>query len=178
MAHEQGQPQAAQTATFVDQHLSIVGREAQPIQSRVEMDHGVERLVEALGRRPPGVELAQVVEHRREAVFDEIALGAGEETIEHVDRMRGQHLAQGDAFVDVGNEEMAATFRRESWPDDGGARAVGVGLEHGGTVDGSAIGPAGIAQAAPVGRDGAEVDGQDRAGPAGRVVGRRRHRWR
>ena len=58
----------------------------------------------------------------------------------------------------------------EPRPDDRGAGAVGVGLEHGGAVDRLAVGAAGVAQPAPVGGDGGEVDREDRAGPARRVV--------
>ena len=79
----------------------------------------------------------------------------------------------------MGDEELPAAFGREPRPDDRGAGAVGVGLEHGGAVDRPAGRAAGIAQAAPVGGDGAEVDREDRAGPARRVVvGGRGHRRR
>ena len=170
MAHQQGEPQAAQAAALVDQHLRLLGAEAQPVHAGVDMDHRVERPVEALGGGAPGVELAEMVEHRREVVLDEVGLGAGQQAVQHVDRVLGQRAAQRDAFLEMGDEELPAALGREPRPDDRGAGAVGVGLEHGGAIDRPAAGAAGIAQAAPVGGDGAEVDREDRAGPARRVV--------
>jgi hypothetical protein len=116
-----------------------------------------------------------VIEHRREIVLDEVGVGVGQKAVEHVDRVLGHGLAQGDAFLEMGDEELPTALGREPRTDDGGAAAVGVGLEHGGAIDRSAGGAAGIAQAAPVGGDRAQVDRQNRAGPARGVV-RRRHR--
>ena len=47
---------------------------------------------------------------------------------------------------------------------------AGIRFQDGGTVDRAAGGTTGVAQPAPVGRDCAQVDGKDRAGPSGRVV--------
>ena len=79
--------------------------------------------------------------------------------------------AQRDALLEMGDEELPAAFGGEPRADDGGARAVGIGLEHGGAIDRAAGGAPGVAQAAPVGGDGAKVDRQDCAGPARGVVG-------
>ena len=72
MAHQQGKPQPAQAAALVGQHLRLLGAEAQPVHAGVDMDHRVERPVEALRRGAPGIELAEMVEHRREAELDEV----------------------------------------------------------------------------------------------------------
>ena len=90
------------------------GAEAQPVHAGVEMDHRVERPVEALGGGAPGVELAEMVEHRRQAVLDEVALGAGKQAVQHVDRVVGQDAAQRDGLVDVGDEELPAALRRRA----------------------------------------------------------------
>ena len=139
------------------------------------MDDGVERPLVALGGGTPGVELAEMIEHRRQAVLDEVGLGAGKQAVQHVDRMLGQNAAQRDALVDMGDEELPAAFRCQARPDDGGAGAIGIGLEHGGTVDRAAGGPPRIAQAAPVGGDGAEIDREDGASPARALVGWKGH---
>ena len=69
----------------------------------------------------------------------------------------------------MGDEELPAALGREPRPDDRGAGAVGVGLQHGGAVDRPAGGAAGIAQPAPVGGDGAR-DRSVRIAPARRVA--------
>ena len=90
--------------------------------------------------------------------------------------MLGQHAPQLDGLVDMGHEELPAALGRESRSHDREPGAIGIGLEHGGAIDGTAAGAAGVAQAAPVGGNGTEIDRQDRAGPARRVVGGRGHR--
>ncbi len=167
---DQGQPQAAQAAPLVDQHLRVLRGEAQPVQAGVEMDDGVERPVEALGGGAPGIELRQMVEDRDEPVLDEVGLGAGQQSVQHVDRRLGQDAAERDALVDMGHEEVPAALGRQPGAHHGGTGAVGIGLQDGGAVDRPAGRTAGIAQPAPVGRDCAQVDGKDRAGPSGRVV--------
>jgi hypothetical protein len=77
MTHDQRQPQSAQAAALVDQDLGVLRAEAQPVHAGVDVDHGVERPVVALGGGAPGVELAQVIEHRRQPVLDEVAFSAG-----------------------------------------------------------------------------------------------------
>ena len=92
--------------------------------------------------------------------------------------MPGQNAPQFYPFVDMGDKELPAALRRQPWPDDREARAVGVRLEDGSAIDRPAVGTAGVAQAAPVGGDRAKIDRQDRTGPARGVVGRRGHRRR
>src|SRR5437899_8416513 len=113
------------------------------------MDHGVEWPVKALGGSPPGIELAEMVQHRRQPMLDEVGLGAGEQAVQHVDRMLGQNLAERDALVDMSDEELPAAVRRQTRPDGGRTGAVGVGLEYRGAVDRLARGAPGIAQATP-----------------------------
>ena len=135
------------------------------------MHDRIERPVEALGGGgAPGVELRQVIEHRDEAVLDEVGLGAGKEPVQDIDRRLGQNAAERNSLVDMGHEEVAAALGRQPGADHGGAGAVCIRLEHGRAIDLAAGGTPGVAQPAPVGRDRAEVDGKDRAGPLGRVV--------
>jgi hypothetical protein len=89
MAHQQGQAQPAQAAALVASDLRLLGAEAQPVHAGVDVDHRVERPVEALRGGAPGVELAEMVEHRRQAVLDEVGLGAGQQAVQHVDRVLG-----------------------------------------------------------------------------------------
>ena len=173
MAHDQGEPQAAQAAALVDQDLCILRAETQSVEARVEMDHRVERLVEALGRRPPGVELTQMVEDRNQPVGHEIALGARQEAVQHVDGRLRQHAPQGDALVYLRHEEMTTAFRRQPGADQGRPGAIGIGLQDRGAVDRAARRAAGIAQTAPVGGNRTKVDREDCPGPSrGFFIGR------
>ena len=122
-----------------------------------------------------------MVEHRRQPVLDEVGLGAGQQAVQHVDRRAPARRARSAMPSSIwATKKCRQPSRGEPRPDDRRAGAVGVGLEHRGAVDRPAGGAAGIAQAAPVGGDGAKVDRQDRAGPARRrvVVGGWGHRRR
>ena len=48
MAHQQREPQAAQAAALVDQHLRLLRAEAQAMHAGVDVDHRIERPVVAL----------------------------------------------------------------------------------------------------------------------------------
>ena len=170
VAHDQSEAQATQPAAFVDQHLRVLCAKAKPVHAGVEVDDGVQGLVEALGGRPPGIQLGQVIEHGNEAVLHEIAFGAGKQAVQHVDRQLGQHAAECYAFVDMRHEELPAAFGRQQGTDHGRPHAVGIGLQNGGAVDRPAGGATGIAQPAPIGGNRAQVDGKDRAGAARRVM--------
>ena len=170
MTHDQSQPQAAQPTSLVDQDLRVLRAEAEPVHAGVEMHDGIERPIETLGGSSPGIVLAQVIEHRREAVLHEIALGAGEQPVQHIDRRFRQHAAKRDSFVDMGHEELTAALGRQPGTHHGRPGAVGIGLQDGGAIDRPAGRAAGVAQPSPVGRDRAQVDRKDRAGPSRRVV--------
>lgn len=179
MADDQRQPKPAQAAALVDQDLRILCAEAQPVHAGVDMNDGVEWPLVTLGRRTPGIELAEMVEHRRQSVLDEIGFCPGEQAVQDVDRMLRQHAAQRNALVDMGDEELPAAFGGQAWPHNGSATAIGIGLEHAGTVDRPALSTPSIAQAAPVGGNRAHVDGEDRTSSARvLVVGGKGHSGR
>ena len=114
VAHQQSEPQPAQSAALVDQDLGLLRAEAQTVHAGVDVDHRVERPVEALRGGAPGIELAEMVEHRRQPVLDEVALGAGQQAVQDIDRVLGQHGAKRNAFVDMGDEELPAAFGRRA----------------------------------------------------------------
>ena len=94
---------------------------------------------------------------------------AGHQAGEDVDGGAGaERFAQRGAFLGDGDEEGRGAGGGERGGDAGGAEAVGVGLDHGGGLDmrgGERV------EGAPVGGDGAEVDGEEGAGDGGLLQG-------
>ena len=135
--------------------------QTEPRHAAVDLQRRGERTPGMLGRLPPGVDLAKAVQHRLEVVGDRFWLGARRQAVEDVDDGAwAERRPQRHALGKLGDEEVPATLRRQRRRDVRRTEPVGVGLDDGGGRHGAES----RLQAAVVVGDGAEVDGQDRAG--------------
>ena len=148
---------------------SSAAREAEAVHAAVELeaDGPAGEVARGLGHLGGAVEAGDEVEVAEERRV------AGHQAGEDVDGGAGaERLAQRGAFLGEGDEEGAGAGGGEGGGDAGGAEAVGVGLDHGGGLDqrrGERV------ERAPVGGDGAEVDGEDGRGRWRASLGRGAH---
>ena len=178
MAHPDQWPQAGHGGFVAGQ--SVDGRRIQTkaVHAGVDMHDRIERLAGLLRQGTPGIDLRAVVQRWQDVVSDELALEAGQQSVQRHDWQIDDRAAQGNRFFEMGDEEPAAAFGLQATGDFGGAEPVAVGLDHGGARRRLRA----PGEQAPVGGDGVEIDGQRAGGscPHRAAVScrRRRHRLR
>ena len=94
---------------------------------------------------PPFLGLAQVVEHRNQAVAAKLARACRQWTVEDVnlDTPAGrENRSQIDALIECGDEEGFAAGAHQRWGYLGRAQAVGVGLHDRGALGAGQVGSA------------------------------------
>ncbi len=116
----------------------------------------------------PFGEFDQAADHRPRAQIGEGRLGAGQQAVEHIDRRLRCDRAHAPRLAEIGDEKRLAAGLGEPDSHLFDAAAIAVGLDHRRAFRGHGA----AAERAPIGFDGAKVDGQDAAGFRGRRAGR------
>ena len=143
----------------------------EPRHAGVEVENGRGPCPHRQCELPPGIELAQVVQDGDQSRGQEVGLGVRQEPVQDGDLRRLLGLAQRQPLVEGRDEEGLAARRGQRLCHGRGAKAVAVGLHHGGALDGLA--DLALDQA-PILLDGLQVDLQDGAGAVSGRVGRSR----
>ena len=157
VAHQQGERRVLEEGRVGDEAVDIGRRQAEARHAAVDLQGDGQRPAEAFGQRAPQAGLLQAVDHRNDAGLGAGSLGAGLQAVEHIEpRVAGQMRLERQGLGQVGDEEVQTAGGLQSRGGAVGPEAVGVGLDHGG--DGA--GAEARAEAAVVGDQGAEVDGQ------------------
>ena len=108
----------------------------------------------------PFRKLGDAVDHRARVEFDERRAAARRETVEHIDDRLGRDRTHASRFGEIGDEKGLAAGLGELRRDRFEPAAIGVGLDHGGAIDGDD--PA--RQRAPIDLDRREIDRERAAG--------------
>ena len=165
---------------IVGQRRHLGRLQAEPRHAGIDVDQRRQPARPDPARRLPGrrsgigrigLDLAEIVERRDQAVFGQGGGGLGGGAAKGIDVGLGQDGADFHALVDEGDEEVPAAGAPKRLRDLGGAEPIGVGLDHGAA---SGCGQAGL-EIAVIGGDGAEIDAQHSAGVAGRRIRRGGH---
>lgn len=138
------------------QQVNLIGGQTQTVHAGIDMYAGRQASLVAAGGGGPGVDLVQAVQHRGDVAGDKVIRPVRNQTVEDEYLRVGRHgLAQGQRFVEMGDEEGAAPGSGQAAGDLWRAKAIAIGLH-----DTGALGPAfrgSIGQKAIVGGDGAEI---------------------
>ena len=158
MAHHQSELEDAPEIVRPCEALDLRRGKAEPVHAAVDVDSGREPRARRHAERSPLPDLLGAVEDRPQAMLAVEGRGPFEQSIEDIDRRQGQEGAQALGFAKRGDEEGLAAGVCEGGRDIGHAQSIGIGLDHGRAFGRGAE----LGQAAVIGGNGTEIDGEDR----------------
>ena len=167
MAHGELQRESAE---IVADCREVGGGETETRHSGIELDDGWQPAVSLPRLRRPSRELVDAVADGQEVMCETGGLAARKDAVHDVDRrISRQRMPERDAFLEMGDEEMAATGGQERRRHRGGAETIRIGLD-----DCAALGRADpLLQEPVISRDRAEIDCQQSTGCLGTRIARR-----
>jgi hypothetical protein len=155
MAHDEGNVDRG-IAETLDCKGALLRRNAKARHAGIELQRGGQIATKSLGRLGPGVDLLERIEHGDNAGFCANAFATRQQAIEHIESgIFCQMRAQDQRLAEMGHEEIAAAFIKESLCNLLGPEPIGIGLDH------RAHGAAGnLAQTGVIGADRTKIDSQ------------------